>query len=268
MHRTEGDGFVVEGGKNRFKDQALPTYKGTMDTAEYNNAVQEEICNLITMLGGTIEADAATDRANGWFQIYTLLLNSAKITNAAIADFDLAKGYGTIGTADGDYTLTATSKTVGVQKIAGAAKVLATTSADQAGTPGHAVADTDSGCVTRIFKGTVYSYGPGENTFNTCQYRKAGFALTASSYTAPSSGTIRSNPNFTTDIPDTCEVFGATISYATGGTTSVACPARLELVKVGGFWKIVGVMWFQRTADPTPTGDAYNCIIEYDAASL
>ena len=104
MHRTEGDGYVLEGGLRRFKDRNLPTYIGTIDTAEYNNAVQEEICSIIETLGGTVAVDAATDRTAGWHQLYDLIFQSEKITDAAISDFDLAKAFGEIAIGSGGTT--------------------------------------------------------------------------------------------------------------------------------------------------------------------
>jgi hypothetical protein len=47
MHRTEGDAFVVVGGKNLFTDGP----PGTQLTASWQNAVQEEIINVITEAG-------------------------------------------------------------------------------------------------------------------------------------------------------------------------------------------------------------------------
>lgn len=63
MHRTEGDGFVVDGvtGKNRFDpgDPLIPT-PATMVTYDWANAVQEELSLTIEGLGGTLNT-AATD---------------------------------------------------------------------------------------------------------------------------------------------------------------------------------------------------------------
>jgi hypothetical protein len=86
MHRTEGDYFVIEDGKRRFHDRALPLYHGTVDTAEYNNAVQEEIANVIEHVGFTLAADAGSDRAAGWHQLRDAIFLSGKIGTAAITD--------------------------------------------------------------------------------------------------------------------------------------------------------------------------------------
>ena len=86
MHRTEGDYFVIEDGKRRFHDRALPLYHGTVDTAEYNNAVQEEIANVIEYAGLTLAADAGSDRSAGWHQLRDSIFLSGKIGTAAIAD--------------------------------------------------------------------------------------------------------------------------------------------------------------------------------------
>ena len=268
MHRTEGDGFVIEGGKNRFKDQALPTYNGTVDTAEYNNAVQEEICNLIELLGGTVEPDAATDRTNAWRQLYEILLQSGKITNAAMSDFDLAKGFGEIETFDGFETLKAIPGeiTLYTSDAGGVDDVSLRISSDHAH-PGIEIQEETTGCTSKFFKGISFSGGPGEAAYDDMQYRKAGFAMHTGTFATPTVGTAHCNPNHTTDIPTTCAIISATIKYATPGNPFTA-PAMLEFQASGNYWEVVGVMWTKRTGDAFPTGNNFDCIIEYDASSL
>lgn len=94
MHRTEGDGYVLESGKRRFIDQNLPSVPGTVDTGEYNNAVQEELCNLIELSGGTIATGASSDRSAGWHQVYDQIFEGGHITDLAIDEltFNIISG--------------------------------------------------------------------------------------------------------------------------------------------------------------------------------
>ena len=70
MHRTDGDGFVVEGGLNRYSDTTQP--RSTV-AAEALNAVQEELCNVVTEAGFVVETTAAADRTNEWKQVSTAI---------------------------------------------------------------------------------------------------------------------------------------------------------------------------------------------------
>jgi len=267
MHRTEGDAFVIEGGKRRFKDQDLPTYPGTVDTAEYNNAVQEEICNIIETLGGTVEPDAATDRANGWHQLYTLLLQSAKIDDAALKDFNLAKGYGNIATVLGLYSLLAVPGEITLHYEAVGADDITIFLSTLPSNRCVGISDETSGCSLKLIKGIECEGGPGEDAFDSTQYRKAGFAMHAYGYTVVNAGITRFTTDFTTNIPTSCSVINASIHYPTSGT-SVVAPVKLELTSSGGFWKVTYVWLLKRATDPDPTSDNFDCIIEYDASSL
>lgn len=86
MHRTEGDGYVLESGLRRFVDQNLPTTPGTVHPAEWDNAVQEELCYLITAAGITVASTALADRSAGWHQLYDAIFDSEALDTGAIAD--------------------------------------------------------------------------------------------------------------------------------------------------------------------------------------
>jgi hypothetical protein len=86
MHRTEGDGYVLESGYRRFVDQDLPYEPGTVLPSEWANAVQEELVNLIESAGLTLETSAANDRTSGWTQLKEAIFESAAIDTAALAD--------------------------------------------------------------------------------------------------------------------------------------------------------------------------------------
>lgn len=86
MHRTEGDGYVTESGFRRFVDQNLPSTPGTVHPAEWDNAVQEELCYLITAAGLTVAPTAIADRSAGWHQLYDAIFDSEAIDTGALAD--------------------------------------------------------------------------------------------------------------------------------------------------------------------------------------
>lgn len=82
MHRIEGDGFVVEDGKNRYtEDGNTPT----VVTDEAMNAIQEELCNLITACGVTVESTASDDRTNNWEQLVKAILNANALGATAMS---------------------------------------------------------------------------------------------------------------------------------------------------------------------------------------
>lgn len=60
MHRITGDGYIVDGGKNRFADEDLPSRSATQVTHQFMNATQEEIATVIEAQGGTLHADSET----------------------------------------------------------------------------------------------------------------------------------------------------------------------------------------------------------------
>jgi hypothetical protein len=105
MHRTTADGAVDEGGKSMSVDQALPGTPGSTVSAEHINAIQEELCNLIVALGGTVNTSPAADRTDGWDQISTLLMAG---TNLPVSLTKLTDGTTSISQTIGDITVTLT----------------------------------------------------------------------------------------------------------------------------------------------------------------
>ena len=97
MHRIEGDGFVVVGGKNMFTEgnPIIPT-PATMVTADWANAAQEEIALTIEGLGGTLNT-AATDTTPN--QLLTRL-------NAKFGRLDLANTWASNQSIGGTLTVT------------------------------------------------------------------------------------------------------------------------------------------------------------------
>lgn len=73
MHRIEGDGYVVVGGKKQFTEGSpvYPPSPATLLTADWANGVQEELANTVEGLGGTLNT-AATDTTPN--QLYARLV--------------------------------------------------------------------------------------------------------------------------------------------------------------------------------------------------
>ena len=87
MHRTTGDDYVTIGSlPNQHIDQSLPGTPGTTLSAEFANALQEEIINVIEEAGITIETDPAIDRSNGFIQLKDALFSSQALDTLAIKD--------------------------------------------------------------------------------------------------------------------------------------------------------------------------------------
>lgn len=58
MHRTTGDSYGVDSGKNIFRSENPGVYEATQFTHDTANALQEEICNVITGAGATLNSAA------------------------------------------------------------------------------------------------------------------------------------------------------------------------------------------------------------------
>lgn len=86
MHRTEGDGYILESGNRRFVDKSPPTYVGTVMPGEWANAVQEEIINVVVAAGLTPSVSESADRTLGWNQLKTALFDSEALDTTALAD--------------------------------------------------------------------------------------------------------------------------------------------------------------------------------------
>lgn len=85
MHRVDADGYITVLGERRFVDRSLPTYEGTVDGANWNNAVQEEIATVIEHAGLTLRSTGAADASAGWDQLKEAIFDSGAIGNDALA---------------------------------------------------------------------------------------------------------------------------------------------------------------------------------------
>jgi hypothetical protein len=72
MHRTEGDGYVVNGGKNQFDpgDPFIPR-PATQMTYDWANAVQEELCSVIEGRGLTLDQAGKSNFSQLYQAIFT-----------------------------------------------------------------------------------------------------------------------------------------------------------------------------------------------------
>lgn len=172
MHRTEGDGFAVVGGKNLFTegDPLIPT-PATQVTAEWANAVQEELALTIEGLGGTLNT-AATDGTPN--QLLARL-------NAKYGRLDWANSWagnqavgGTLGVTGntslgGSLAVTASTTLTGPATLNGAATVNSTLSVTGLATLSGGVAAT----------GRVTSTGATVDAAGTVQPTKYIFGMNA-----------------------------------------------------------------------------------------
>ncbi len=60
MHRTVGDSYGVQDGKNIFREESPGNHDATQFTHDMANALQEEIANVITGFGGSLNTAAET----------------------------------------------------------------------------------------------------------------------------------------------------------------------------------------------------------------
>lgn len=87
MHRTEGARTVTIGSlPKQHQNQDLPLVGGSTLSAEYANALGEELINIIQYAGITIKSNSVSDRAEGFTQTREAIFNSKAITAAAIAN--------------------------------------------------------------------------------------------------------------------------------------------------------------------------------------
>lgn len=94
MHSTQGDSFdpdLYDDGSNirGFRPANPPAILATKYAFSSANAVQEEISNIMRLNGIALAPDAATDKSNGWRQMYDTIFQSKKLTKNAIENDSL-----------------------------------------------------------------------------------------------------------------------------------------------------------------------------------
>jgi hypothetical protein len=291
MHRTFGDGFVEEPGPgqyHRFIDQNLPTYDGTVDTAEYNNAVQEEICNVITgagltLNGGGLNGDPAADRAAGWSQLYEAIFQAGHITDAAIDGITFSKLSGQIDLTDSGknwvqdtdgliYTQSTAHSSITPQKLeTGETGIgLFQLKADEG-----LYFESGSIHLRADGRGIRYPDGPGNETaFESMKFRRSSWVIPGTVTWVPiGSSTVlytTSGLNYDTDIPVSVPLAGIRAAWIAtdNGITVEVLPASVSMREVGGsgFYR---VLWISVLAsDASAPGTTVTLTIEYDASTL
>jgi hypothetical protein len=92
MHRQTGTGYIEEDGKRLSIDQNLGLgIPGTVDTAELQNALQEELCSVVENHGGSVHNTAEDDKADGWHQVDDTIFHARNIDVDAIDPLAAAK---------------------------------------------------------------------------------------------------------------------------------------------------------------------------------
>lgn len=265
MHRTEGDGRVEEApGIFRFHDQALPTYIGTVDTAEFNNAVQEELCNVITMVGGAVASSAAVDRAAGWHQLYDAIFLGGHINDNAVDSLSFARIAPPLNWIDGKDEVTLDAGGLIFDGLGGdtfdatAGALYLNTSAQEMNISG---------------RGINYAAGYGNVAeFKTAYFRKVAYAVTGAAWAPIGSSDIscwQCSTDIITDLPvaqvPLTGIIGAWIHYDNSITT-YPTPAQPAIRELGGsgFWQVT---WMNVLSTAEPPSE-FTLILEFDAKNL
>lgn len=249
MHRTEGQGYVSEGSFRRFIDRDSGAgITGTVDTAEYNNAVQEELCYTIESVLGAAACSqsASADRSAGWHQLYDAIFDSAALTNAAISDLSVSKltaGTIDIGSANPGYNWHQTGSSLQYDFVNGTAYnrgIFGTTvnlsNGDTADsfdeyctlTPVGATFSQDDATGTELVKtvynarGVRYEVGPGSNAdFKASSIRSAAIGPIAGTWSEGSGTEWTSGSTYTfAGIPDETRVYGVRVVRYSGSVIS------------------------------------------------
>ena len=94
MHRITGDGYLFDGGKNRYAAENLPTRNATLVTHQAMNAIQEEIAAVIEAEGLTLNSDSETYAQMS--QLNAAIDNKIKAPRGYIDGFEMYSTGGTL----------------------------------------------------------------------------------------------------------------------------------------------------------------------------
>lgn len=292
MHRIEdwdGD-TVTESGHNRFKDRALPTYPGTVDKAEFNNAVMEELCYIVENYGGDCDITPSADRTAGWHAVHDAIFSDGNITSDAIDNISVAKlSIGTLSIAAGTYTWEQAYGGL-IYKQDVSATIYQHTTFDNEGIhidqkngdPEDDVYLTIGGLNCKIEnsggtatllqtaygpRGITYAKGPGNvSAFASANVRKAVFDLSSAAWTLDAGNVYYYGADLdSSGIPDTAEVYSAfaKVSYGSGGYYRLH-PADVRISASGGYLELISI----RIVSTAAPDNGCQLIIEYDANSV
>lgn len=301
MHRTEGEDWYNEGTPEapirRFINQDLATNEpGTVDVAEWNNAVQEELCNVVELSGGTLATTAAADRAANWRQVYDRIFESEALDSDSIGELTVSKlSAGDINITVGDYDWMQDEQELRLRYLYGTtSERLVSITADlfdmkrrspTAGTPldslflsipeGLRVTEHDdaTGAVeiaqTSVrARGIKYTQRFGDNTeLENAVYRKEAYDWTIASWAVSAAPvyTVTTVSNLALGIPyDANIVTGVWVQTTlTGAVTTV--PASAAIVNTSGLAEIAAL---SVVAEGTPQSTSLVVIVEYNAELL
>ena len=275
MHRTTGPGYGMDNGRRINVDET------TIDKAMDQNAIQEEICNVITHAGLTIRGDdypltgdpAGEDWAATPDQMKTAIFESGAIGNDAITDgtIDFAKIALPIEVTDSivDMTLEGGQLLYEYNIHDGYTRI--TVDGFKHVHLNNAIAELDG-------RGLIFSNGPGNNAnFQSARIRKAAFDISKTiSWSQSGTGDMyTATVNFVTDIP--WDIWGGTmlgdgiyqawlqvINY----DLRWIVPAAIAVEQEGspdGYVKITRITVFGSYDAP---GNQFTLILEYDASTL
>jgi hypothetical protein len=293
MHRIEDSYAVLESGKRRFVDRDLeaePPVHGTVDRAEYNNAVQEEIAYCIEQYGGNCSITASADRTAGWHALHDTIFLGGNITDSAIDElsFDVITS-GTIDitvsghqwlqdnesltirhdVATSNYFRTVMSKT-GLTALYQTAATTNKYMSLSYNTLNISEEDTgvDIAQTSVKARGIYYVQRFGNSTdLETANYRKEAYLLTGLSWSGSSRAYV-ATPSFDTGIPWTAgqplPVVAAWLQY---GNVSGAATSPVHIISTISSNQLRVTSIALNSPDP-PLDPSAGLIIEYNAENL
>ncbi len=297
MHRIEdADAVLEDGGLRRFADQNLPGTIGTVDRAEWNNAVQEELASIIEINGGTLNTTAAADRSAEWRQVHDTIFLEGNITTAAIDNISVSVlSDGEIDITSGNYRWQQDedrlryyesiavddyyeTRLTGRQLYFGQASPETGVPLDQLTltvAEGLTIDEQDDATGSIEIAKTQYQargihydqrFGTSTN-LSTAVYRKEGYSVTGITWST--SGSIQSASlasNLSTGIPFGTGVTltAAWLQFSVVGAEKIA-PVTVRTVENTDVLEVVS---FQLLSSDTPSGTTAELILEYNAAEL
>lgn len=288
MHRTWGTGYVEEdGGKHRYIDQNPPTVPGTIDVADSNNAIQEELCNIVelvfgegTLNGGGANGTPSADKAAGWRQLYDAIFNGSHITDSAIDEITFAKISGNIALTEGSHSWYQSSERLqyveGTENVIYSAQRVLISKTDTNHESNLSVGNLEvkhNNVVTNYNgRGINYSNGPGESTLQSMYIRRAMYDITVGTWAniADSNGDqirrFTCTPNYTTTIPNngSYQILGAWV-VCTQGSEGLVFPAHISW-DVSTNIRVLQIAVSRDSQDAPPVN--FKLILEYDGSSL
>lgn len=256
MHRTEAPN--ASGG--------LHVLNTTVIGSAILNACQEELCNLLELMGVELNTQAEDNATGGRLQIYNQLTSGEWITDAAIDELTFAvMASGAINITEGYYTWEQDVGSLTFSHTSGDQNTISASRAEVQCNGAH---------VKYSGLGIQYSNGP-EGTaagWDTAYLRKTLVSYSPGPMTDPDGvGVWRTTLSLTTDIPyeTIYSITGRAFSSAEiGGSGSwVNVPIACVVENDGGYIKIIEVRIV--TGDTTnPDISSMQLLVEYNAASL